>query len=85
MAELIIKNKQQYLDHHYPFTDTPQLTDKKRCIHCNNIITVGDFKVFQGENGFEFICCPGAPDCNETVIDWVDLKRLNKNTQNRNL
>jgi hypothetical protein len=70
MEEMIIKNKQKYLEDNYPFKGTIRLTDKKRCIHCNKIIIVGDYKVNKAEDGFEFICCPNAPDCNGTVIDW---------------
>jgi len=73
MEEVIIKNKLKYLSDNYPFEDTPKLTDKKRCIHCDNIITVGDFKVFKDNEGEEFICCPNAPDCDGTVIDWFRL------------
>jgi len=73
MEELIIKNKQQYLEDNYPFEDTPKLTDKKRCLHCDNVITVGDFHVFKMKGGMEFIYCPNAPECNGTVIDWIDL------------
>ena len=76
MKELIIENKQKYLEEHYPFVGKIKLTDKKRCIHCDTIITVGDFKVFQvfqAKDGFEFICCPNAPDCDGTVIDWIEL------------
>jgi hypothetical protein len=71
MEEIIIKNKQKYLEDNYPFEGTPILTDKKRCIHCNRSITVGDYKVFKAEDGFEFICCPNAPECDGTVIDWL--------------
>lgn len=71
MKEMIIPDKQEYLEKNYPFADTPKLTDRKRCIHCNKIITVGDYKVYKSEDGFEFICCPNAPDCNGTLIDWI--------------
>jgi len=73
MEELIIKNKQKYLDDNYPFKGIPKLTDKKRCIHCNSIITVGDYKVFKDKQENELIYCPNAPDCNGTIIDWLDL------------
>jgi len=53
MEEVIIKNKQKYLADNYPFEDTPKLTDKKRCIHCDTIIIVGDFKVFKDKSGNE--------------------------------
>lgn len=73
MQELNINDKQKYLDDNYPFEDTPKLTDNKRCIHCDTIFTVVDFKVFKDDEGEEFICCPNAPDCNGTVIDWFRL------------
>ncbi len=73
MKEIIISNKQQYLDDHYPFEDVPKLRTQVRCIHCDCIITVGDYKVFMDEEEDEFICCPNAPECDGTVIDWVDV------------
>lgn len=72
MDEIIIKNKQKYLNDNYPFEDAPKLTDKKRCIHCDEIIKVGDFKVFKDKQGEEFIYCPNAPECDGTVIDWFN-------------
>ncbi|MFM2292014.1 MAG: hypothetical protein RIS29_1827 [Bacteroidota bacterium] len=74
MPELIITDKLAYLEEHYPFGDVPQMTDKKICIHCGKVITVGDYKVYKGSNDFEYICCPNAPECNGTVIDWIDMK-----------
>ncbi len=73
MKEIIISDKQEYLNEHYPFVEIPNLTDKKCCIHCNKIITVKDYKVFKGDDGFEFICCPHAPECNGTLIDWLPV------------
>lgn len=74
MKEVTIKDKQKYFVEHYPFAKPPKLTDLKQCIHCDNIITVGDFKVFKDETGFEYICCPHAPECDGTVIDWFDIE-----------
>lgn len=74
--ELIIENKQKYLDENYPFSNVPSLNDEKCCIHCHTIIKVGDYKVYKDEMGDEFICCPNAPDCNGTVIDWVSTDYL---------
>lgn len=75
MKELEIKDKKNYLEENYPFDDIPSLTDKKRCIHCDSIITVGDFKVFLDDEGDEYICCPNAPECDGTVIDWFKLDK----------
>jgi hypothetical protein len=74
MTEVLIKDKQKYLNENYPFVGIPKLTDKMECIHCNSIITVGDYKVYQDETGFEFICYPNAPGCNGTLIDWMEIE-----------
>lgn len=73
MREIKIEDKQKYLNENYPFADPPELTDKKECIHCGEIITVGDFKVFKDEFGDEYICCPNAPKCDGTIIDWMPI------------
>lgn len=73
MKEINISDKQKYLDENYPFVDIPKLTDKKRCIHCEKIIVVGDFKVFKDKSGDEYIFCPNAPECNGTLIDWFPV------------
>lgn len=73
MKEVVINDKQKYLDDNFPFEDVPKLTEKKRCIHCDTVFTVEDYKVFKDQTGDEFICCPNAPDCNGTVIDWFPV------------
>ncbi len=40
MIEIIVKDKQKYLDENYPFEETPKLADQKRCIHCGSVFTV---------------------------------------------
>lgn len=73
MELLTIKDKQAYLDENYPFEGVPKLTEQLQCLHCDNVFTVGDYKVIKDDTGFEFICCPHAPDCNGTVIDWFEV------------
>ncbi len=73
MKEIKIEDKQKYLEENYPFANPPKLTDRKRCIHCEKEMTVGDYKVFIDEYGDEYICCPNAPKCDGTVIDWFPL------------
>ena len=73
MKEINIKNKQQYLEDNYPFEEIPKLIDKKHCIHCDNDIIVGNFKVFL-DDGEEYICCPNSPECDGTIIDWIDIE-----------
>lgn len=77
MKEIIIRNKQKYLDDNFPFEDRPKLTDKRRCIHCNTTFAVDDYKVFKDDKGEEFICCPNAPICDGTVIDWLRIDHEN--------
>lgn len=73
MEELIIEDKQKYFDENYPFNDPPKLTETRECIHCGEVIIVGDYKVFKNETGFEFISCPNAPACDGTIIDWMPV------------
>jgi formylmethanofuran dehydrogenase subunit E-like metal-binding protein len=70
MKEIIIKDKQKYLQENYPFEEIPNMTDLKHCIHCDKDIVVGDFKVFL-EDGEEYIYCPNSPECDGTIIDWI--------------
>jgi hypothetical protein len=72
MEEIIIKDKKKYLEENYPFGGVPALTDKKKCIHCGKVFTVGDYKVFKDRAGEEYIYCPNAPECDGTVIDWFE-------------
>lgn len=73
MTEVKIEDKQSYLNENYPFSGVPRLTDKRECLHCGDVITVGDYKVFKDDDGEEYICCPNAPKCNGSVIDWMGL------------
>lgn len=74
MEEVFVEDKQKFLNEEYPFQDAPKLTDKFRCLHCGGVITVGDYKIFkeQGDDVL-YICCPNAPECNGTIIDWIDV------------
>lgn len=73
MKEIVITNKLKYLQEHYPFSPVPNLTDKRQCIQCDKIITVGDYKLYKDEEGEEYICCPNAPGCNGSVLDWKKI------------
>nr|WP_319265223.1 hypothetical protein [uncultured Draconibacterium sp.] len=73
MREIKIEDKQKYLDKNYIFDDIPELADRKRCLHCGSIIIVGNYKVFADEQGGEYIYCPNAPECDGTIIDWMDV------------
>jgi hypothetical protein len=73
MKEIFIRDKQKYLKENYPFEEVPLLTDFKHCIHCDKDIIVADYKVFV-QDGEEYICCPNTPECNGTVIDWIEIE-----------
>jgi hypothetical protein len=73
MKEIKIEDKQKYLNENYPFGEVPKLIEKKHCIHCEETILVGEFKVLVDDDKFEYICCPNAPDCDGTIIDWMEL------------
>lgn len=73
MKELEIEDKQKYLTENCPFKEIPEVYDRKKCIHCDSIIVVGNYKVLVDEFGVEYICCPNAPKCNGTIIDWLDI------------
>ncbi len=73
MKEILIEDKQKYLVENYPFSEIPDLADRKKCLHCGSNIVVGNYKVFADELGAEYICCPNAPKCDGTVIDWIDI------------
>lgn len=73
MEEVFVSDKQAFINEEYPFEGVPKLTDKFRCLHCGEVITVGDYKVFKDETGDKYICCPNAPECDGTIIDWIDV------------
>ena len=74
MEEVLVNDKEKFLKEHYPFGDPPELTDKFRCLHCGEVITVGEYKIFKEPgDDFLYICCPNTPECNGTVIDWIDI------------
>ena len=68
--EISLEDRKKYLEENDFQDESPKLTDKKLCIHCNQIITIGDFKVYVDDEGNEFIFCPNAPECNGTLINW---------------
>jgi hypothetical protein len=74
MEEIIVNDKQRYLNENNPLGEIFSLTDKRLCLHCKTIIVVGKYKVYRrASDGFEFICCPNAPECNGTAIDWMPV------------
>ena len=74
MEEVFVQDKQQFLNENHPTGPVPELTQQFRCLHCGEIITVGDYRVFKekGDN-FQYISCPNAPECGGTVIYWIPV------------
>ena len=73
MKEIEIKDKWKYLKENYPFAEVPDLGDSRRCIHCDSTFVVKEYKVYKDMLGDEYICCPKAPECDGTVIDWFPV------------
>ena len=71
MINIKILDKSKFLNENYPFKPIPKLTDKRYCLHCEKTITVGDFEVYS-DGDMKYICCPDAPNCDGTVIDWIN-------------
>lgn len=74
MEELIIKDKEKYLNDNHPCQSFKSLEIEVVCIHCDTIFKVGKYKVFKDEEGDEWICCSNAPECDGTAIDWIPLE-----------
>jgi hypothetical protein len=45
IKELIINDKQKYLDENYPFEGAPELTDRFECIHCSSIFKNAAYEI----------------------------------------
>ena len=65
-----IKAKKVYLDNKNPFAPL-QLTDKKTCMHCDKDFVVGDYQILI-EGNKDYIVCPNTPECDGTIIDWMN-------------
>ena len=61
-----LRKKQDFLNEHYPFQNTPDLLSKITCIHCDKEHTVLHYRT-DSENR---ILCPD-PNCDGTVADWI--------------
>ena len=70
MQEVIIEDKLEYLNEHYPFKPIPMLSEQRQCVQCNTIFLIADYKVFKTEKE-ELICCPNYAECGGTVLDWI--------------
>jgi len=75
MKEIFIEDKQKYLEDNHPCGPIPELDHEMVCIHCGKLFKVGDYKVIE-EDGFAYISCPDAPECDGTAIDWIVLDQI---------
>jgi hypothetical protein len=97
--EIIIENKQEYLNNNNPRKAALDIDEKRRCFRCKEEINIREYKVYrqplesltaeqlfavkvaqtelferaQQNGGFDLICCPNAPGCTGTAIDWLPL------------
>jgi hypothetical protein len=72
----IPKEKRQEFFEKRNFLPDMNYNSKRCCIHCNEIINVSEYKV-ELLDDIEYICCPNAPTCTGTLIDFMpeDFKR----------
>ena len=76
MKEVVdIADKQVFLNSWYPIEgDVPKISDRMLCLHCEKLFTAGDYKAYEVTDEFSghiVLCCPNAPECDGTSIDWV--------------
>lgn len=82
MERVFIEAKERYLNENNPLGEIFSLTDKRFCLHCQTIIVVGEYTVYRrASDGFEFICCPNAPECDGTAIDWMPVGLFNDSSE----
>lgn len=76
-----MSEKKAYLEKNWSGVD---FNDEKTCIHCDEIIKVSEFKI-EIQNDFEYICCPNAPRCNGTAIDWFPISNVSNKPEEDSL
>lgn len=68
--ELYIKDKEGYIKNHSPIEGHDDFEGKRKCLQCNAVFLVKDYKVVAGPE-IDFICCPNYPKCDGDILDWV--------------
>jgi hypothetical protein len=73
--EIPQEERKEFFEKHNFFPDM-NYDSKRCCIHCNEIITVSEYKI-ELLNDMKYICCPNAPSCTGTLLDFMteDFKR----------
>lgn len=73
--EIPTEERKEFFEKHNFFSDM-NYDSKRYCIHCHEIITVSEYKI-ELLNDIKYICCPNAPSCTGTLIDFMpeDFKK----------
>ena len=71
--ELFIEDKKQYLADNSPVEGHEDLEAKRRCLGCESVFYIKDYKVVAGPE-IDYICCPYYPICDGDILDWVPTK-----------
>lgn len=74
-------DREYILNRFNPFKDY-KLTDVRYCFHCEQNITVGNYKL-ELLDGQYYVCCPNAPKCSGTIIHWHAERKQRKKQINK--
>jgi hypothetical protein len=75
MKKINIEDKLKYFNERKIF-DSIDYDDVVKCIHCEEIVHVKDYNVYEFD-GVELIMCPNSPRCDGSLIDFFPLKKKN--------
>lgn len=68
--ELYIKNKSDYIKKNSPVEGHENIEDKRKCLHCESVFQIKDYKVVAGPE-IDYISCPYYPVCDGDILDWA--------------
>jgi len=69
--ELYIKNKKEYLEKNSPIEEHKDIEGKKKCLLCESVFLVKDYKVIAGPE-IDYISCPHYTNCDGDILDWAN-------------
>lgn len=75
--ELYIKNKKEYIEKYSPIKGCENLEDKRKCVVCESIFKIKNYKVVAGPE-IDYISCPYYPNCDGDILDWVETNEPEK-------
>jgi len=70
--EIPQEERKEFFEKHN-FLPDMNYNSKRCCIHCNKIIAVSEYKI-ELLDDIKYICCPHAPSCTGTLIDFMPKK-----------